>query len=347
MKKTGLVTSSEYLKHSSIYSHPENPERLKAILDLISERNILDKLIKIEPEEIDLKELEITHIPFYIEEVKRISSKGDGNLDADTYVCRETYRIALLAAGGVVKATYSVIEKKLENAVALIRPPGHHAEKDRGMGFCIFNNVAIAANFAKRMGLNKILIVDWDLHHGNGTQNIFYEDEKVLYFSIHQYPYYPGTGAIQEIGKGKGKGYTINVPILSGCGDSDYQYIFEEILIPVAEKYKPEIVFVSAGFDAHYLDPLGGMQLSCKGYEKLTEIIKNIAEKFSGGKIVVALEGGYNLDALANSVLFVINSLAELEIELKDFFPLKEKEVSPYVKNRVKEIKEFLKEYWF
>jgi acetoin utilization deacetylase AcuC-like enzyme len=347
LKKTGLVTSPEYLKHIPPYRHPENPERLKTILNLLKEKKIFEKVLNIEPEEAKIEDIQTTHLPFYIEEVKKISLSGGGNLDPDTYLCSETYKIALLASGGVLQATEFVIENKVKNAVALIRPPGHHAEKDRGMGFCIFNNIAIAANFAKKKGLNKILIVDWDLHHGNGTQNIFYGDEKVLYFSTHQYPYYPGTGSIQEIGTGKGRGYTINIPLPGGCGDSDYEYIFNEILIPVSEKFKPEIIFISAGFDAHYLDPLGGMNLSSRGYGNLTEIVKSIAENFCEGKIVVALEGGYNLDALANSVLFLINSLAELNLEIEDFSPLKKREVSSSVKNIIKEVKSFLKEYWF
>ncbi|MBU4129049.1 histone deacetylase [bacterium] len=325
--KTGLVYSDEYLKHDT-GNHPENSKRLEAILSLLKEKNVLKYLTFINPRKADLKEIEYIHSPSYIQEVREICQGGGGFLDSDTPVSSESFEVALLAAGGVFSAIDRVVARKvtfgdhvptpwsardglygvddLDSAFCLIRPPGHHALREKGMGFCVFNNVALGAKYAQnKHHLKKVLIIDWDVHHGNGTQEAFWHDPSVLYFSVHQYPHYPGTGNIKEIGEGKGRGYTVNIPLPSGCGDEDYVYIFKEILLPIAKEFKPDITLISAGFDAHQDDPLGGMNLTSQGYGALTSLVKK-----SSKKIVSCLEGGYNLKALRESVLAHLDSLA-------------------------------------
>jgi acetoin utilization deacetylase AcuC-like enzyme len=231
-------------------------------------------------------------------------------LDPDTYACAKSYETAKLAAGGTLAAVDEVVGGKLDNAFALIRPPGHHAESNRAMGFCLFNNVAIAAGYAlKKYKLKKALIIDWDLHHGNGTQHSFYDRADVLYFSTHQFPYYPGTGFVTETGSGEGKGFTVNVPLSTGPGDAEYMEIFKEILEPIALEYKPDIVFVSAGFDIYYQDPLGGMQVTPEGFADLARVVLDFAKETCGGKVVFVLEGGYHLDGLRDSVREVLKTL--------------------------------------
>ncbi len=302
--KVGLVYSDEYLKHDT-GDHPENSKRLEAILNYLKEKNLLKNLVSILPKKAKEKEIEYIHSPSYIQEVGEICRRGGGFLDPDTPVSKDSFEVALLAAGGVFSAIDRIVDD-LDSAFCLIRPPGHHALKSKGMGFCLFNNVSLGARYAqKKYNLKKVLIIDWDVHHGNGTQEAFYRDPSVLYFSLHRYPYYPGTGDIEEIGEGEGKGYTVNVPLPPGCGNSDYIYIFKELLSPIANEFKPDITLISAGFDAHQDDPLGGMSLASQGYGVLTSLVK----EFSQG-IVSCLEGGYNLKALRESVFTHLDSLA-------------------------------------
>jgi len=247
--------------------------------------------------------LETVHESRYIKMVEGICKNGGGMLDPDTHVGSESYQVALLAAGGVMAGVKAVMNKKIKNSFCAIRPPGHHAERDKAMGFCIFNNVAVGARYVqKRFGLKKILIVDWDVHHGNGTQNIFLEDPSVFYFSIHQFPYYPGSGSEGEVGEGKGEGYTFNMPMFAGSGDLEYIEAFQNILYPLASKFSPEFVFISAGFDAHEEDPLAGINLSEAGYKRMTEVITRLAFEFCEGRLVSVLEGGYNFRSLSVSV---------------------------------------------
>lgn len=302
---TGYVFHPIYLEHTLV-GHPENHHRLQAIMNLLEKEEVLSRLKHLEPKPVPRELLEKVHAPRYIKLVKEIAESGGGHLDLDTYMGPRSYEAALMAAGGAVEAVRAVLDGEVENAFALVRPPGHHATPTRGMGFCIFNNVAIAARYAlERKEVERVLIVDFDVHHGNGTQDIFYYEPTVLYFSTHQYPHYPGTGYITDIGEGKGYGYTVNVPLRGWVGDEGFKLIFEEILIPIARRYQPHLILVSAGFDSHWADPLASMLLSISGYTELARILKSLADELCQGRIVFVLEGGYKLEVLSYCVLNV------------------------------------------
>jgi acetoin utilization deacetylase AcuC-like enzyme len=290
--------------------HPENAQRLVAIMRVLEKEGVLEKTLSIAPRQAKIAEIEYVHSAHYIARVKSFCEKGGGYLDPDTYVLPSSFEIALLAVGGVLAATDAVIEGKVRNALALVRPPGHHALRDRGMGFCIFNNIAIAAKYAqKKYGLKKVLIIDWDVHHGNGTQEVFYSDPSVLFASFHQYPHYPGTGDSDETGEGDGKGFTLNFPLSWGSQAKDFLHIFNNVLIPRAKDFSPEIIFISAGFDAHISDPLNSLRLTASDFGKFTDIVGEIARSSAEGRIVSVLEGGYNLEYLPQCVLAHLNSL--------------------------------------
>lgn len=306
-RKTGIVRDERYLRHSAGVAHPESPERLVAIYRMLDGTEMAGKFVYIKPRHATRGELEMIHRPSYVDLVAATAGKAYSSLDPDTSTAPESYDTALLAAGGVCSAIDSVVSGEVENAFALVRPPGHHAEADRAAGFCLFNNIAVGARYATaRHGLERVLIVDWDLHHGNGTQHSFYEDADILYFSTHQYPYYPGTGALKETGRGKGLGYTVNVPLVPGAGDGEYLSIFRRILKPVALQFKPDIVMVSAGFDIYKQDPLGAMEVTPRGFACLTRVLLDIADTCCGGKLVMVLEGGYNTGGQAASVQTVL-----------------------------------------
>ncbi len=297
---TAIVYHPDYLLHDT-GSHPERKERLIAIMQLIEDTGI--DLRKIKPEPASIEEIRYVHDPDYITKVREYS-KREIPLDPDTVLCKDSYRAALLAAGGMIRAVDLAAEG--ENAFALVRPPGHHALTCSGMGFCLFNNIAIGARHAQKIGYDRVLIVDWDVHHGNGTQYTFYDDPSVFYFSVHQYPHYPGTGSSDETGTGAGQGYTLNVPLPAGSGDVEYTRAFEEILIPAALRFDPDIVLVSAGFDAHIDDPLAGMAVTTEGFGKMASIVCSIADRCCEGRLAITLEGGYDLYALSHSVVGVL-----------------------------------------
>jgi acetoin utilization deacetylase AcuC-like enzyme len=300
---TAYVYHPLHLAHK-LRGHPESPERLERVMDILSREGMLDQLVALEPIQATDKGIELVHSPAHRLRVKDVAARGGGYLDPDTYVTERSYEAALLAAGGVSTAVRAVLEGKVDNAFCLVRPPGHHATPDRGMGFCLFNNVAVAARVAQEEGkLERVMIVDFDVHHGNGTQDIFYQDPSVLYFSTHQYPYYPGTGHWREAGRHQGNGTTVNVPLPAGVGDSGYLSAFRSLLWPVAQRFRPQLVLVSAGFDAHWSDPLAFMLLSLTGYAKLVRELCCIAQALCDGRIVFTLEGGYHLDVLAYGVL--------------------------------------------
>lgn len=284
--------------------HPESPDRLRAIVSRLTRSGVFGRVTQIEPFPAGDEWITQVHTLAYVEDLKqRAPTAGRVSLDPDTSMSVGSLCAAYLAAGGVLAAADAIISGAVEHAFCAVRPPGHHAERDRSMGFCLFNNVAIAARYLQRRhGVARVLIVDWDVHHGNGTQHAFYDDPSVLFFSTHQYPHYPGTGRDTERGDGPGRGTTINVPMAAGEGDDAYRDVFENVLLPAGDDFKPEFVIVSAGFDAHRDDPLAGMGLTESGYADLTRMVMSIAKRHSGGRLLSCLEGGYNLPALSASV---------------------------------------------
>ncbi|MFZ5515681.1 MAG: histone deacetylase [Candidatus Zhuqueibacterota bacterium] len=301
--QTGFVYHDDYLLHTMGEWHPEQPKRLTSIVNYLRKNDLWDSLIHIQPYPAEVAWLETVHARPYIQSVEAACQSDQFQFDADTAVNRHSYRVALLAVGGALAAADAIVAGKVKNAFCAIRPPGHHAEKDAAMGFCLFNNVAITARYLQRQyDFKKILIIDWDVHHGNGTQNAFYSDPSVFYFSTHQWPHYPGSGLKTERGEGDGLGYTLNVPMASGQSDAEYVEVFEQILLPAAQRFEPDFILISAGFDAHSLDQLSGMEMTRVGYGKLTEIVMRLADEYCDGRIISLLEGGYNLEMLAQSV---------------------------------------------
>lgn len=335
MTRAAIVYHPGYLLHET-RDHPERKERLTAILEMIDEVGL--DLDHIAPEPANVDQVAEVHSRRYIEQVREICERGGGHLDIDTVLCKDSYFVALLAAGGTCTCVNNVIRSS-GAAFALVRPPGHHATPHRGMGFCIFNNVAVAARHAQKAGLQRVLIVDWDVHHGNGTQAIFYNDDRVLYFSTHQFPHYPGTGRVSEVGEGAGKGFTVNVPLPSGTDDAGYLMAYREILVPVAEEFRPDIILVSAGHDPHAADPLGGMRMTTQGFGAIAGIVKDLADRLCGGRLVASLEGGYNLKASAEAVV------AELKAFTGDI-PLMRASEDLAIARRLKEVKQSQAPYW-
>ncbi len=309
MNKTGYIYHPQYLKHDT-ESHPENPGRLEAIQRKIESSKIYPHLIFPEPRRATDDELAANHNSSHIDHVRNSCRNGTRNLDGDTVICPDSWDAALLSAGAGLTAVDQIIAGQLDNAFTAVRPPGHHAEKDHAMGFCLFNNVAVAARYAiNKHGLNRIFIFDWDVHHGNGTQHSFYSDPSVYYSSTHQYPFYPGTGDDDETGTGDGLGTTLNFPLDPFCGDPAYLDIVENKLIPEIQSYRPDLIIISAGFDAHENDPLAQMRVSADGYGKMTAMILKVAEEVCGGRLLSMLEGGYDHTALAESVHEHVNVL--------------------------------------
>src|SRR4030043_1410773 len=308
MNRTGIVKDERYLEHMMDPGHPESPERLRVIYKMLEEAEMKGLFKMLPPRAATQEELEMIHAPSYINMVASTAGKPYYRLDMDTSTCAKSYEAALWAAGGLLELIKAVMEKRLLNGFALVRPPGHHAEHDRAMGFCLFNNVAVGARYAlKNYNLQRVLIVDWDVHHGNGTQNSFYEDPQVLYFSTHRYGFfYPGTGGAKEVGKGKGEGFTVNVPLSTRCDDADYGNIFQKILKPIALEYQPQLILVSAGFDTHYDDPLGGMSVTERGFARMTQILMEVAEATAQRKMAITLEGGYDVVGQSRSVKAVL-----------------------------------------
>jgi len=298
----GYVYDEVYLKHETGY-HPENAQRLEAIMAHLEETRCIEHLIPVKPRPATVRELTYVHQASYVSRIQEAALKGGGWLDADTVMSPDSYDAALYAAGGAIEATDAVISGRVNSAFALVRPPGHHATALAAMGFCLFNNIAIAAWHAlKKYKLGKVAIIDFDVHHGNGTQEAFYSHPQVLYVSTHQYPHYPGTGTIGETGSGPAEGSKVNIPLPSGSGDDEYRQAFEQIIVPATRRFRPELILVSAGYDPHWKDRLAMMEVSTAGFAEMVRYIKSLADELCDGKIVMTLEGGYNLKALATSV---------------------------------------------
>jgi len=305
MAGTGIVIDRRYLDHQTGAGHPERAERIAVLLPMIEAAT---DLVRVPPRPASGDELALVHDGAYVEEVADTEHKPWFAFDADTLTSPESYATARLAAGGFLALLDAIMSGAVRNGFAFVRPPGHHAERNRAMGFCLFNNVAVGAEYLRRrQGLRRILIVDWDVHHGNGTQHLFESDQGVLYVSTHQYPYYPGTGAIDEVGHNDGEGYTVNVAFPAGFGDAEYREAFQKIIEPIARQYDPQFVLISAGFDAHLRDPLGGMQVTESGFTAMAHALLDVARDHCDGRCAAILEGGYDLQAIHNSAQQVLD----------------------------------------
>jgi acetoin utilization deacetylase AcuC-like enzyme len=304
-----LLSSERFAHHLTPPGHPERPERADVLRRVALAWGAQGHEV-VEPAPADETDLALVHAPEYVAAIRETAGRAV-RLDPDTSTSPESYDVARLAAGAVLDGVRHVLDHPEDPAVAFVRPPGHHAEPARAMGFCLFNSIAVAAAWARRQGLQRVAIVDFDVHHGNGTQAMFYADPSVLFVSSHQYPYYPGTGAARETGSGPGEGYTVNLPLEAGAGDADLDEVFRAVAMPVLDRFAPELVLVSAGFDAHADDPLGGCRMSAAGFANLARLIAAVARQHAGGRTVYVTEGGYDLDAFAESLDAVLAVLAD------------------------------------
>jgi acetoin utilization deacetylase AcuC-like enzyme len=310
MAQTGVVIDPRYQEHDTGPGHPECPERIAALLSVVDPAAC--GFTAVPARFASGEELALVHDGAYVEEVAATEQKTGFAFDADTPTCPRSYTTSRLAAGGFLALLDAIMAKRIDNGFAFVRPPGHHAERDRAMGFCLFNNVAVGAAYLRwRHGLRRVLIVDWDLHHGNGTQHMFDREPEVLYVSTHQFPYYPGTGALQEVGHGDGEGRTVNLALPAGCGDAEYMDAFARIIEPIAHQFAPEFVLISAGFDAHARDPLGGMLVTESGFQAMARMLLAIAHEHAGGRCAAILEGGYDLAAIRSCAKVVLRELQE------------------------------------
>lgn len=334
MKKTGYIFDESYFWHdngsgtlylpSGGYMQTdvfvEHPETKRRVNNLLARCGLMKKLNQIEPRPASREEIEYFHTHEYVEKVKTLSDTTGGDAGDHAIVGRGSYEIALLSTGGALRAVDAVMEGEVDNVYAMTRPPGHHAEREKGIGFCIFNNVAIAAKYArKKYGLDRVLVLDWDVHHGNGTEQAFYEDPNALFFSIHQHLSFPNnTGYKEHTGAGEGRGYNVNIPLPPGTGDEGYVHAFESIIEPIAAEFQPELIIISAGQDPGMFDPLGRMMMTAEGFGRLTDIMLRIADKHCSGKIVFCHEGGYSNAYVPFCTLKIIERLSGLETDVTD-----------------------------
>ncbi len=337
MGKTIVIRDNRYIDHKTTPGHPECPERLEAIYAMLDGADMQGTVESVEPRPATKEELAYNHAEYYVEEIAKTAGNGVTYLDPDTSTSDGSWEAASLAAGGLLLGLDMTLDGRADNGFALVRPPGHHAESARAMGFCLFNNVAVGAyHLLKKHNMKRILIIDWDIHHGNGTQDSFYGMPEVLYFSSHQYPYYPGSGAFEETGRGDGTGYTVNVPLSGGQSDRDYLQLYQAVLEPIVAQYKPEYILVSAGYDIYHRDPLGTMDVTPEGFAMLTRFLKNLAATHCNGNIFLGLEGGYNIAGIAESVKHTLLALAE---ENSTVEPLDMSAVDPRLKGVIEKVK--------
>lgn len=306
----GFVLDDVFLGHRAPSGHPERPARAEAVRDALLAAGIAGRGRHVGTRMVTDEELVRVHAPAYLEELAKAVPGKTGWLDADTYFSPGTWDAARLAAGATTQLATEVMDGALSQGISVVRPPGHHATRDRAMGFCLYNNVAIAAAAARARGAARVAIVDWDVHHGNGTQDIFWDDPTVMYLSVHQYPYYPGTGAPTEVGGPNAKGATVNVGLPGGSGDVEYAAAFDHVFLPAITQFKPDLILVSAGFDAFQHDPLAGMRVTHEGFAAMAQRLRGLADRICGGRIVAVLEGGYDLDGLAGGMTRVLSAFA-------------------------------------
>ncbi len=300
--KVGLVYDPVYLTHNTGL-HVEIAKRLEWIISYLEQTGLRQQLVPVEPRAATIREIALIHQRQYISHIEAVAKEGGGWLDADTVMSANSYEAAVYAAGGAIKATEAVIDNTVNSVFALVRPPGHHSTRDQAMGFCLFNNIAIATRYAiMKYGLERVAIIDFDVHHGNGTQSAFYDDPKVLYISVHESPFFPGTGFIQETGSGLGRGTTVNIPLPPRSSDSEYLAAFEQVIVPATARFRPQLIMVSAGYDCHWVDDMAYMLESTTGFAKSVQVIKDLADACCSGRIVMVLEGGYHPLALPHSV---------------------------------------------
>lgn len=310
---TAFIHHPIYEKHDTGIGHPETPSRYHAVMDAMrGDEASWKKLVEIDAEAASKGMIQAAHTPQHFKYVESAIESGAGRLDADTVVSMRSFDAALYAAGGAITAVNAVMQSEADNAFVAVRPPGHHATADNAMGFCIFNNVAVAAKYAQNnyKEIERVAIIDWDVHHGNGTQGIFYDDPSVFFFSMHQYPWYPGTGSRGETGHGRGLGSTMNVPVKANTSAEEHVRVFEAAIGDIDSKFSPDLILVSAGFDAHRTDPLGQLRLEDDDYSAMTNVVKDWASGVCGGRIVSCLEGGYNLETLGETVRTHVAALA-------------------------------------
>ena len=351
MTKTAVVFTSKYLNHNPGFSHPESSKRLRIIIEELNNSGLLEtgKCLVVEPDPASIEDLELVHESNYIQLVRRVCASGGGLLDlGDTVVSPESYEVALLAVGGAMKAVDLVMAQKFQNAFALVRPPGHHAGPYYAMGFCVFNNVAMAAtHLLRHFNLDRIAILDIDAHHGNATQETFYDSDKVLYISLHQDPTgFPGTGFIDEIGVGKGLGYTVNIPFPYLVGDYIYLKAVNQIVVPIVKQYKPQFILVSTGFDGHYTDPVAELALSTFSYVEAFGKILDLASQLCAGKIVAVLEGGYSLHFLGKMATAVIAEMAGVPYSFQDKREMANPRIQKQAEKTIKEVRRIQSSFW-
>jgi acetoin utilization deacetylase AcuC-like enzyme len=339
-----LITHPDYTRHLTSPQHPERPERLVAIEALLRRTPLWEALPQRLPEPASDDVLARVHTRAYIAQVRQIAREGGGYLDPDTPLSPASDEVARRAVGGAVLAVDAVLRGDAPVAIALLRPPGHHAGAGQGRGFCVFNNAALAARHAlDAHGRDRVLILDWDVHHGNGTQEVFYRDPRVVVCSLHQENWYPGTGALDEVGEGPGEGATINVPLPAGIGDAGYAHIFEEVVLPLLEAVVPSLLVISAGFDAHHADALGGMVLSARGFGRLAHMVRGTAH---GTPIAVVLEGGYDLDGLAFSVAATLEGLTGVHSGVAEPPVTLREAPSAVTGARARQVRHIVGQYW-
>ena len=322
MNRTGLVYHEDYLMHETGEHHPERGERLSATIDYFRKKAIIDKVKLLVPEPCSEEDILRVHTKELLEEVKGLSASGGGFVADDTYCSKETYRVARLAAGGCIKAAEAVMTGVVNNAYALVRPPGHHAGRNKAAGFCFFNNAAIMIRYLReKYGIKRVFLFDWDAHAGNGTMDIFYDDPGVLNLSVHQDPrsFYPATGFLHQTGRNAGEGYTVNIPVPAGTGDADYLYILKDFVIPLMRSFCPDFTVICAGQDSHERDGISGLCLTENGFGEMTRLLLNEAARLCKGRLVVELEGGYELDSFVRSNYAIVSAL----LGMKEKFEIK------------------------